>query len=84
LEVFTEDPDKFDLAVTDQTMPNLIGISLAQELWKIRPKLPVIISSGYREHITSEKATGLGFNFPLSKPHTTSELAKAIRQSLSR
>jgi PAS domain S-box-containing protein len=84
LEIFSEDPDQFDLVVTDQTMPNLTGLLLAQEIWKIRPNLPVIISSGYSEQVTIEKAASLGFNTYLSKPYTTSELAKAIKQSLNR
>jgi PAS domain S-box-containing protein len=83
LEMFSEDPDQFDLLLTDQTMPNLTGLSLAQEIWRIRPDLPVIISSGYSEQITSEKAASMGFHSYLSKPYTISELAKAIKQSLN-
>jgi CheY-like chemotaxis protein len=82
LEKFREDPEQFDLVVTDQTMPHLTGLSLARELWKIRPELPVIISTGYSEHITAEKAMGLGFQTLLNKPYTASELAKAVKQSL--
>ena len=84
LEIFLEHPDQFDLVITDQTMPNFTGISLANELWKIRPELPIIISSGYSEQVTSEKAASLGFHSFLGKPYTTADLAKAIRQSLSR
>ncbi len=84
LELFMQNPDYYDLVLTDQTMPNLTGISLAQELWKLRPELPIVISSGYSEQITSEKAASLGFKTLLNKPYTISELAKAVRQSLSR
>jgi PAS domain S-box-containing protein len=84
LEIFSGNPDQFDLVITDQTMPNITGISLANELWKIRPELPIIISSGYSEQVTFEKAASLGFHSFLGKPYTTSDLAKAIRHSLSR
>jgi PAS domain S-box-containing protein len=82
LELFAQNPDHFDLVLTDQTMPHLTGISLAQEVWKLRPELPIIIASGYSELITSEKAASLGFKALLNKPYTLSELAKAVRQSL--
>jgi len=82
LELFAQRPDYFDLVLTDQTMPQLTGISLAQEMWKLRPGLPIIIASGYSELITSEKAASLGFKALLNKPYTISELAKAVRQSL--
>jgi len=82
LELFSQNPDHFDLVVTDQTMPNLTGVSLAQELWTIRPGLPIIVSSGYSEQIPSEKATSLGFHAYLSKPYTVAELAKAVSNSV--
>ena len=83
LEKFKEDPEQFDVVVTDQTMPNLTGLSLAQELWKIRPDLPVIISTGFSEQITSDSVADLGFQTLLNKPYAGSELAKAIKQSLA-
>jgi PAS domain S-box-containing protein len=82
LEMFLENPDHFDLVLTDQTMPNLTGISLAQELWRVRPHLPIIISSGFSEQITLENAASLGFRAMLPKPYTISELAKTVQQSL--
>ncbi len=84
LKRFAEDPMQFDLVITDQTMPHMTGIVLAQELWKIRSDLPVIISTGFSETLTVEKASDLGFYALLSKPYTASELAKTIRQCLSR
>jgi PAS domain S-box-containing protein len=83
LEKFSKNPEQFDLVVTDQTMPNLTGLALAKELWKIRPDLPVIISTGYSAQITSEKISGLGFYAMLNKPYTSAELAKAVKQSLT-
>jgi PAS domain S-box-containing protein len=83
LEMFLANPEYFDLVITDQTMPNLTGISLSQELWQIRPELPVIISSGFSEQITPDKVTGLGFRCLLPKPYTIAELARVVQQSLS-
>ncbi len=84
LKKFVDNPQLFDLVVTDQTMPHMTGISLAKELWKIRPSLPVIISTGFSEQVTSEIASSLGFHTFLNKPYTASELARVIRQCLFR
>jgi PAS domain S-box-containing protein len=82
LRKFADAPRQFDVVVTDQTMPQLTGLTLAQEIWKIRPELPVIISTGYSEQITSEIAASLGFHTFLNKPYTVSELARVIEQCL--
>lgn len=79
LETFATHPLQFDVVVTDQTMPGMTGILLAQEIWKIRPGMPVILTTGYSEQITSEKASDLGFQTLLNKPYTVAELARAIR-----
>lgn len=83
LEIFTQDPQQFDLIVTDQTMPHLTGLSLAQEVWKIRPGIPIIISTGYSDQVTQEKSTALGFHTLLCKPYTVSELSQTIQRCLA-
>ncbi|OHE77647.1 MAG: hypothetical protein A3G75_09125, partial [Verrucomicrobia bacterium RIFCSPLOWO2_12_FULL_64_8] len=54
LEAVRADAGDFDLAVTDFNMPGLSGLEVAQELARIRPGLPVVITSGY---ITEELRT---------------------------
>ena len=39
LEAFRASPDKFDLVITDMTMPNMTGIQLSQRLLEIRPDI---------------------------------------------
>ncbi len=46
LKLFKESPDKFDLILADQTMPNLTGSELCIEVKKINPNIPVIIITG--------------------------------------
>lgn len=83
LERFRRNPDDIDLVITDQTMPRMTGLSLAQEIWKIRPGFPIVISSGFSEQITADKAPSHGFRAFLSKPYTTAELARTVQQSLA-
>ncbi|HSH70413.1 MAG TPA: ATP-binding protein, partial [Deferrisomatales bacterium] len=44
--LFARDPGAFDVVVTDQTMPRLTGLSLAERMLTLRPDLPVILCSG--------------------------------------
>ena len=82
LELFRAMPGKFDLLVTDMTMPQMTGDVLARELMKIRPKMPVILCTGFSEKITKEKAEAMGIKAFLLKPLLKDELAHTIRRVL--
>lgn len=82
LEAFTAQPDKFDLIITDQTMPNLTGEQLAAELKCIRKDIPIIVCTGFSEKITAQNASEKGFHALLMKPVGMREMAKTIRQVL--
>lgn len=47
LQLFRDQPDNFDLLISDHTMPNMNGTELARELTLIRPDLPVILCTGF-------------------------------------
>ena len=82
LEAFRAQPDKFDLVITDMTMPNMSGEILAEELKKIRSDIPVILCTGFSEKISKDRATALGIEGFLMKPTVMSDLAKTIREVL--
>jgi two-component system cell cycle sensor histidine kinase/response regulator CckA len=84
LEVFRAHPDKFDLVITDQTMPNVTGEMLAQELMRIRPDIPIILCTGYSEVITEEKAKAMGIREFVMKPIVTRNIAETIRSVLDK
>ncbi len=46
METISRDPSKFDLVITDHTMPSLQGADLAEKIGDIRPDLPVILMTG--------------------------------------
>lgn len=82
LELFKAMPDKFDLVITDMTMPQMTGDALAQELMKIQPDLPVILCTGFSEKITKKKAETMGIKAFLMKPLLKEEMAHTIRRVL--
>jgi PAS domain S-box-containing protein len=82
LETFRAAPDKFDLVITDMTMPNMTGVQLTQKLIEIRPDIPVIICTGFSEKISEQKAKAMGIRGYIMKPVVRSELAEKIREVL--
>lgn len=54
LKIFQDQPEKFDLVITDQSMPHMTGMQLAQEFRHLRPDIPIILCTGYRETVSSE------------------------------
>ena len=82
LEVFIQDPERFDLVISDTTMPNLTGDNLAQKILSIRPDLPVVLCTGYSERMSRERAAEMGIAAFVLKPIVMSELATTVRQVL--
>jgi PAS domain S-box-containing protein len=79
---FRDQPDNFDLIITDMTMPKMTGVQLAQEMRQSRPDLPIILCSGYSDSITPEDAKIQGFQGYLPKPFRSAKLAQTIREAL--
>jgi signal transduction histidine kinase/ActR/RegA family two-component response regulator len=79
---FRMNPYEYDLVITDQTMPDMVGTELAKELMRIRPNIPVIICTGFSEILSEEKAKAIGIREYISKPVVKSEISKAIRNVL--
>ncbi|MBW1783785.1 MAG: PAS domain S-box protein [Deltaproteobacteria bacterium] len=82
LEWFKADPDRFDVMITDMTMPRMTGDRLAAEVLKIRPHMPVIICTGYSERMSAKKAEALGLRKYIEKPVDLRNLASALREVL--
>jgi CheY-like chemotaxis protein len=82
LEEFAALPDRFDLVITDMTMPKMTGDQLARKLMEIKPGIPVILCTGFNESITEEKALAMGIDKFIMKPIVKDELAGTIRSVL--
>ena len=68
LEYFKTYPDYFDLIITDQIMPALTGVEIAQSILELRPDLPVLLITGYSEKISAENAESFGLSGFFPKP----------------
>jgi PAS domain S-box-containing protein len=77
---FSANPQAFDVVVTDLSMVGMTGIVLATELMKVRPDIPVLLTSGYIRAEDREAARVCGIRDFIQKPHTMGELGPVLKR----
>ena len=82
LELLENNPDKYSLLLTDQTMPKMTGIELITKLREIKPDLPAIICSGFSDKIDANLARGLNITYT-EKPVDMKQVLRTIGELLS-
>ncbi|MGD9186659.1 MAG: ATP-binding protein [Desulfobacteraceae bacterium] len=82
LELFRQQKNRFDLIITDMSMPHMTGDKLAVEMMKIRQGIPIILCTGYSKKLSDETASAIGINAFAYKPLEISELATTVRKVL--
>ncbi len=80
LELFRAEPDRYNLVITDMSMPDMAGDRLAVELIKIRPDIPILLCTGFSQTISEKKAYDMGIKGFLLKPLLIKDLAEKIRE----
>jgi PAS domain S-box-containing protein len=83
LEAFRVNPNKYDLIISDMTMPNITGENLAAEIRKIRKDVPIILCTGFSTRLNSEKLLNIDITKVLMKPVTLADLAINTRLALA-
>lgn len=73
---------EFDLFLIDLKMPVRDGISLIEELRRMRPESIIIAMSGYVTEETIRESLEAGANSFLGKPFTPDELLQSIKKAL--
>lgn len=82
LTIFENQPDNFDLVITDQTMPGMTGVDLATKMLQIRPSLPIILCTGFSSQVSEETARSRGIKGFALKPLARQDIAVLIRKVL--
>jgi DNA-binding NtrC family response regulator len=82
LALLKEDPSRFDLIITDQTMPEMTGVELAKEILTLRADMPIIMCTGFSYVVDADKANAAGIRAFAMKPLTKREIARTIRKVL--
>ena len=83
LRKFKDKSSDIDLVITDQTMPFMTGVELSQEILKFLPGMPIIMCTGYSEHINKQGALAIGIRNFIEKPIGSEEMINAIAEIFS-
>lgn len=75
-------PGGYDLVITDQTMPEITGMELADELRAAYPQLPIMLTTGYHAAVTGERLEALDIRDVLIKPYSNHDLEQALQRVL--
>ncbi|MBM9538842.1 hybrid sensor histidine kinase/response regulator, partial [Desulfobulbus alkaliphilus] len=76
--LFQKRKGDFDLVITDMGMPGMTGIELAAELKKINPLIPVILCTGFSEHVTADTYRQMGLDGYVAKPFNAENLCHEV------
>lgn len=82
LKRFKQEPNNYDVVVTDLSMPEMTGDKMAYEMMKIRPEIPIILCTGFDTDFTELSARELGLKAFLKKPVMMNDLLIEIRNAL--
>lgn len=80
LDVFKKTPTKFDMIITDMTMPYMTGAELSEKVLDINPDLDIILCTGHSELINRQTAINIGIKDYLEKPISNKILLESIRR----
>lgn len=82
LAAFKAEPQRFDLLLTDQTMPHMTGVELSKTVLALRPDLPVVLCTGYSAAVDERTALALGIRAYFEKPMDTAKLVQKLMEIL--
>jgi PAS domain S-box-containing protein len=82
IAAFTANPRRFDVVVSDMNMPTATGLSVAAEILRLRPEVPVALISGFVTDELTARADALGVRAVIYKPNLTRDLAPLIGRLL--
>jgi CheY-like chemotaxis protein len=83
MAAFAQDPGRFDLLITDQTMPGMTGLALARQVTQLRADIPVVLCTGFAEDLQKEELAAAGIHKLARKPFEPVELHAILRDVLA-
>ena len=84
LKLFRRDPAGFDLLITDQTMPEMTGLALAQEITRIRADLPFVLCTGWGDTVQVQQDAKTHVRNYVAKPIEADALVSLVEQLIIR
>lgn len=84
LALFLNDPDGFDLVISDQMMPRMEGLELARRMLARRPGLPIVLCTGFSGELREHDVLKAGLRGLLEKPIDLKKLLGMVEELLVR
>ena len=82
LALYAQEPESFDLILTDLVMPLMNGLMLIRAVRKLNPEQKIILSTGRDEDLESPEIRSLGVDACLTKPHSREKLLVTLEETL--
>jgi CheY-like chemotaxis protein len=83
LAAFRAEPERFDLVLSDEAMPEMTGSELAREIRRLRPEIPIVLMTGYVTPALSARARDIGITEVLGKPLVARDIARSLSSALA-
>jgi PAS domain S-box-containing protein len=83
LELVRAEPERFDIVITDQSMPRLTGLELARRIKTLRADLPVVLYTGHSDGMTGDDVDTAGVAFVMRKPVDPARLSQVLTRCLA-
>jgi signal transduction histidine kinase len=80
--LFRENPARFALVITDNTMPEMNGLEMSRQIHALRPDMPVILASGLSSTLSPETLREAGIREVVDKPVSLQTLAEVLQRTL--
>lgn len=82
VRLFRADPTAFDLVISDLTMPGMTGVDVAVQILATRPRMPLILATGFNASLTLGAVRALGIYDLVMKPLSSFTLSEKIQGAL--
>ncbi|MBN1264304.1 MAG: response regulator [Anaerolineales bacterium] len=82
LSALETDTCTYNLVISDLTMPEIDGITLAERIHSMKPDLPILLMTGYGNQITENRLVQAGIKKVIAKPFRLREITDSIRSLL--
>jgi CheY-like chemotaxis protein len=84
LKILKQNPQAFDVLITDMTMPEMTGKELSVEAKRIRSDIPIILCTGFSDTMDADVAKTFGIDAFLIKPVVRGKMAETIRDVIKK
>lgn len=83
IDIFKNSDARFNILITDMTMPEISGLEMAKEIKELDPEIRTIICTGFSQHLDTKKANESSIDAFIMKPYKINDIALEIRKILS-